>query len=677
MCEKKVEVLLSDLLKSFDQKSIYFSPSENKVLKQIFQNASKNKDSECHGIPDRIYFDKNVLIVFECKISDINKSTADLKTYKDKMKTENITQKIYFVSIVSDSYIIYDYDFKEINEKLIPKTFNIINRKYCKSDMNKELHKIHNYIRDYTKISNEDKSFFIACILISLKKESFVHLINEYDSKNYIYDIIQQNLTDFEIDISVFEFLRNDENNKHFLHIINMIYKIYKNTPSNDLLNEFYSEFVKYNNTDGKSLGIVLTPDHITKLMIELLDIQKDDIFLDLCSGTGSFPLEALNYNPKKIIACEYQNKLYTLLKCNMILRNVSLVENDIIKGDCFNNEFKATKSAINPPYGMKDKKELDFVIKQLDSVEEGGLVCAIIPKSKLNSNTQNNKLKKKIMAVAQVKTIINCNPKLFYPSASVECCIILLEKKKAPKSYKIQLIDYSNDGMEIQIHSGMVKTDSFDECYAKVINHINGEFELKLTEDWSYLVNKKIILEDYKLNLTNVLLENLHRNYLMEQEKIINAKKYCIINKIKAFKISELFILKRGKVIIKHTKEGIYPLVTASSKNKGVSKYIDSYQFENCITVANNGSIASSFYHNYKFNCTSDVTVLTPKRDMPENMLLFICIELMNYKNIYNYGRKWNLVKMKKDIIYIPYDNGFDIKKINEIVKQYDISNT
>ncbi len=67
----------------------------------------------------------------------------------------------------------------------------------------------------------------------------------------------------------------------------------------------------------------------------------------------------------------------------------------DVIKGDCFEHEFKATKSAINPPYGMKDKRELDFVLKQLESLPEGGAACAIIPKSKLNSNAQNNKLKK------------------------------------------------------------------------------------------------------------------------------------------------------------------------------------------------------------------------------------------------------------------------------------------
>ena len=171
-----------------------------------------------------------------------------------------------------------------------------------------------------------------------------------------------------------------------------MVKDIYEKNPSTDLLNKFYSEFVSYNNSDGKTLGIILTPPHIITLMIKILEINETDIFLDLCSGTGSFPLESIKYNPIEIIACEYQTKLYNLLKCNMLLRDIDLDYHYIVKGDCFEYEFKATKSAINPPYSMKDKKELDFVIEQLNSVNVGGLVSAIIPCSKLNSNKQNKK---------------------------------------------------------------------------------------------------------------------------------------------------------------------------------------------------------------------------------------------------------------------------------------------
>jgi len=239
-----------------------------------------------------------------------------------------------------------------------------------------------------------------------------------------------------------------------------MISKIYKKNPSIDLLNEFYNEFVKYNNTDGKKLGIVLTPSHIVSLMTDILKINKNDIVLDLCTGTGSYLLEAHKYNPKKIIGCEYQNKLYALLKCNMILRNI--INCEIIKGDCFKHEFKATKSLINPPYSMKDKNEMDFILKQLESIEDEGECCAIIPIGKITNNPRNTYYKKLLMEIADIKTIIICKKELFYPNANIQCCIIHL-KKTNNKLYQTKIIDYIDDGYEIQMNNGLIKTDKFD----------------------------------------------------------------------------------------------------------------------------------------------------------------------------------------------------------------------
>lgn len=126
MSEKLIENKLYDLLTSFDQKNIYYSPSQHKTLKNIFKNASKTGNGR--GIPDRIYYDKShkVLIIFECKCLDIDCAVRDLKLYKTKMlKLKNYN--IYFVAVVENMYKIFDYNFKEINKVLKPTTFNIKN----------------------------------------------------------------------------------------------------------------------------------------------------------------------------------------------------------------------------------------------------------------------------------------------------------------------------------------------------------------------------------------------------------------------------------------------------------------------------------------------------------------------------------------------------------------------
>lgn len=56
-----------------------------------------------------------------------------------------------------------------------------------------------------------------------------------------------------------------------------------------DILGNFYGEFVRYGGNDGNSLGIVLTPSHITSLMTRLINVKPNHFVLDPACGTGAF----------------------------------------------------------------------------------------------------------------------------------------------------------------------------------------------------------------------------------------------------------------------------------------------------------------------------------------------------------------------------------------------------
>ena len=56
-----------------------------------------------------------------------------------------------------------------------------------------------------------------------------------------------------------------------------------------DVLGNFYHEFISYGGGDGSGLGIVLTPEHVTTLMAELIDVNATDYVLDPTAGTASF----------------------------------------------------------------------------------------------------------------------------------------------------------------------------------------------------------------------------------------------------------------------------------------------------------------------------------------------------------------------------------------------------
>ena len=526
--------------------------------------------------------------------------------------------------------------------------------------MNNEIHKVHNYIRDYTKISNEDKSFFIAIILISIKKASFEYIFELYKNKNYIYDILLENLKDYDIDIHVFKFLKSDENNIHLYNLIEMISKIYKKNPSIDLLNEFYNEFVKYNNTDGKKLGIVLTPSHIVSLMTDILKINKNDIVLDLCTGTGSYLLEAHKYNPKKIIGCEYQNKLYALLKCNMILRNI--INCEIIKGDCFKHEFKATKSLINPPYSMKDKNEMDFILKQLESIEDEGECCAIIPIGKITNNPRNTYYKKLLMEIADIKTIIICKKELFYPNANIQCCIIHL-KKTNNKLYQTKIIDYIDDGYEIQMNNGLIKTDKFDlykeELY-KRINEINNKTnKLIIDDDW-HIEKKELILDINNANKQLKLME-LELEYLKRKQEILSNNEIhnISINNIKYYKIEELFNLENVKNPLQLKYKyitGDIPLISATKYNNGISNRIEKQENiilnnKHCLIFS---TVGTCFYQENDFYATSSIKILRPINNLITDIIMKkIAILIMNtYLIKYNKLRGFKYEIFKETVI-------------------------
>ena len=52
-----------------------------------------------------------------------------------------------------------------------------------------------------------------------------------------------------------------------------------------DIMGEMYSEFLKYALGDGKEIGIVLTPPYVTKMMAEILNVNKDSRTMDLATG--------------------------------------------------------------------------------------------------------------------------------------------------------------------------------------------------------------------------------------------------------------------------------------------------------------------------------------------------------------------------------------------------------
>src|SRR3989344_6439472 len=66
-----------------------------------------------------------------------------------------------------------------------------------------------------------------------------------------------------------------------------------------DILGRFYEVFLKYGN-GAKEIGIVLTPRHITKFGVEVINVNRSDVVFDPACGTGGFLVSAFDYVKKQ-----------------------------------------------------------------------------------------------------------------------------------------------------------------------------------------------------------------------------------------------------------------------------------------------------------------------------------------------------------------------------------------
>ncbi|MBS7020721.1 MAG: N-6 DNA methylase [Firmicutes bacterium] len=183
------------------------------------------------------------------------------------------------------------------------------------SEILKDASTLHEDLRNYGNLKDIDKPLVVSGILLALNemehKNFSVENLNGDTTKTdgqKIYEAIEANLKrsnvapDVKRDkiLSQFSIIKdttilNEVNKKlaktplkyytEFLY--DRIYKSIKYSSSaEDYLGRFYGEFMSYSGGDGQTLGIVLTPKHITELFCDLVDLKSNDIVLDPCCGT-------------------------------------------------------------------------------------------------------------------------------------------------------------------------------------------------------------------------------------------------------------------------------------------------------------------------------------------------------------------------------------------------------
>lgn len=154
-----------------------------------------------------------------------------------------------------------------------------------------------------------------------------------------------------------------------------------------------------------------------------------------------------------------------------------------------------------------------------------------------------------------------------------------------------------------------------------------------------------------------------------------------------KEFSLTSVFDkIQRGKRLKKADHiEGNIPYASSTALNNGIDGFIGNTKnvriFEHCLTIANSGSVGSTFYQPYKVVASDHVTKLQNK-NFNKYIYLFLATMVSRLHEKYSFNREINDYRIRKDKILLPVnENGnpdyvfmenYMRKKETELITKY-----
>lgn len=398
----------------------------------------------------------------------------------------------------------------------------------------KDAAELHEYLRTYGTLKDQDKPLVVAGILLALEEielggfsletlngdqtpgmrdgDKIMTAIRGRLRRSHVGPDAKRDKLLAEFDIITTSFRLNEVNEslgmtplKYYANFL--YYRIYRNIKyqdsSEDYLGRFYGEFMSYSGGDGQTLGIILTPKHICELMCQLIDVKPVDTVLDPTCGTGGFLIAAMHkmlceaktgaqkeeIKSLHLHGIELQSSMFAVAVTNMILRNdgkSNLECSDFLKKNPAQLQLDkaATVGLMNPPYSQgtssaPDQYELSFVEHLLDSLVEGGRAAVIVPQSSMTGKTRIEKaIKHSILRRHTLEGVITCNPGTFYNVGVNPVIAIFTAHKTQPKDKRCKFIDFRNDGFTVHPHIGLLANDDAKDKRQHLLDVWRGNTE-------------------------------------------------------------------------------------------------------------------------------------------------------------------------------------------------------
>lgn len=478
--------------------------SDNPKIQKLLQQASKSGNGV--GKPEFIIRKKDddeFLMIIECKPDTKHHESKNKDQYRDYavdgalLYASHLSGGFNVIAIAisgeeKDEYKISTFfqprgisvaaPLLDENNKIISEiigwdryikqaTFNPELAKARHKNLLKFSRELHEYLRDYAKVTEAQKPLLVSGVLLALMDKGFEKTYITYESEDLAQKTFQA-IRDYvnkaqlgenqnskkQAVINAFSFIehhpelhkvdikKNESPLKHIIQELHLNVKPFtKDHYDFDIIGDFYGEFVRYTGGDKQGLGIVLTPKHITDLFAELAKVNKNSTVIDICCGTGGFLIAAMNKMTKgknvsaeerknildhQLIGVEQEPSMFALAVSNMILRGdgkTNLYQGDSLKDQPIIEKIKgkADTGFINPPYSQKgeDVSEWHFILQMLNLLKTKGTGIAVVPMA-LAIDTKNS-MREKLLKNHRLEAVMSMPDDLFYPVGVVTCIMV------------------------------------------------------------------------------------------------------------------------------------------------------------------------------------------------------------------------------------------------------------
>ena len=601
----------------------------------------------------------------------------------------------------------------------------------------KKAAELHEALRNYGQLGDKEKPLVVSAILLALAdKNNFNSSQLTGDNVNTDGNKIFKSIETYMTKVEVTPETKKEKVLNQFIivkdrTILNQIDERLNKTPlkfftefvethilhsikaniKGDVLGNFYGEFMRYSGGDGQSLGVVLTPDHITELFCDLVELKPTDIIFDPCCGTAAFliaamhRMEKMTNNPEQkkhiksnqLYGIEIREDMFSIATTNMILRDdgkSNLVPaNFLTKQATDSRKNNYTVGFMNPPYSQAKGKdtahlsEINFIEHLLDSLANGARCVVIVPQSTMVGKTnEDKKIKQRILEKHSLDGVITLNKETFYRIGVNPCIAVFTAHKPHDFKKRCKFINFEDDGFEIRKHIGITETERAKSQKAKLLDcwfdrtDADSKFMVKTTieptDEWLhsfYYFNDEIPKEvDFEKTIADYLTFEFSmimqgKSYLFdtnpEDEKKkptpelipLNQKEWGEFEIGKLFEVSGTVTTHPSKLI----KGGTVPRITCASTNNALDDFYKNNTTEKGgVLTVDSATIGFISYHEYDFIATDHVEKIAfpDNSKIPKHIGLFLTesIEFSVGKK-YGYGYKFSQHRIKKQKLLLP----------------------